>query len=171
MVSQAEASLEIMRLLPAVAVDLRLAALFDLEAMDLTANQVLTLSVVATAEDGRMKAGTIARRLAISFPAATALVDRLVTAGVFERSRGNDRRVVWVSLTESGQELAARMRDGLASRIEVALDGIDPSSQDALLEALRRVAQFAKRMGDLGSPKVAAARTKGPGVSSDGLPL
>ncbi len=171
MVSQAEASLEIMRLLPAVAVDLRLAAMFDLEAVDLTANQVLTLSVVATAEGGRMKAGKIARRLAISFPAATALVDRLVTAGVFERSRGKDRRVVWVSITESGQELASRMRVSLASRIDVALDGMDPASQDALVGALRRVANFAKRIGDFESPRAAAAVTKAVVVSSDELPL
>ena len=137
-----------MRLLPEVAVDLRLAAMFDLEAVDLTANQVLTLSVVATAEGGRMKAGKIASRLAVSFPAATALVDRLVTAGVFERSRGKGRRVVWVSLSESGQELASRLRDGLASRIDVALGGMDPASQDALVGALRRVAHFAKRISD-----------------------
>ena len=149
MVSQAEASQEIVRLLPAVAVDLRLAALFDLEAADLTANQVLTLIVVTSAEGGRMRAGDIAGRLAISFPAATALVDRLVTAGVLERSHGADRRVVWVSLTESGQGLVSRLRTGLASRIDVALGRMDDDTLAALIEALRRVASFVERLGDV----------------------
>ena len=63
------------------------------------------------------------------------------------------------------------MRDGLASRIDVALDGMDPPSQDALVEALRRVAHFAKRIGDFESHKAAAAATKAAVVSSDELPL
>ena len=117
MFDQTKASLEIVRLLPTVAMNLRLAALFDLEAADLTANQVLTLLVVTAADGGRMKTGEIANRLEISFPAATALVDRLVVAGVFARSQGEDRRVVWISVTESGQGLVSRLRTGLASRI------------------------------------------------------
>jgi DNA-binding MarR family transcriptional regulator len=155
MVTQAEASAEILRLLPAVAVDLRLASLFDPEAVDLTANQVLTLTLVSSAEGGRLKAGEIAGRLDISLPAASALVDRLVTAGVFERSQGEDRRVVWVSLTEAGQGLALRLRTGLGSRIDIALSNMEPAEQAALVDALRCVAGFAKRIGDIESPKAA----------------
>jgi len=101
MVSRAEASQEIVRLLPAVVMGLRLATLLDLEAADSHGHQVLTLMLVSSAPNARMKAGEIARRLEISLPAATALVDRLVSAGVFERSQGQDRRVVWVSVTEA----------------------------------------------------------------------
>jgi DNA-binding MarR family transcriptional regulator len=147
MVSRAEASQEIVRLLPAVAMDLRLATLFDLEAADLTANQVLTLMLVSSAPDGRMKAGEIARRLEISLPAATALVDRLVSAGVFERSQGKDRRVVWVSVTEAGQGMWGRLWAGLESRVYASIDGIGPASLDALVEAVRRVASFADQIG------------------------
>ncbi|HEX7492537.1 MAG TPA: MarR family transcriptional regulator [Candidatus Limnocylindrales bacterium] len=156
MVSQADTSAEILRLLPAVAVDLRLASLFDLEGMDLTANQVLTLTLVSSAEGGRLKAGEIASRLYISFPAASALVDRLVTAGVFERSQGADRRVVWVSLTEAGQGLTSRLRTGLSSRIDIALGNMDPGEQAKLVEALRSVASLAKRIGDIEAPRAAA---------------
>jgi DNA-binding MarR family transcriptional regulator len=161
MVTQAEASQEISRLLPSVAIYLRLAALFDLEAADLTANQVLTLIVVSTAEGGRMKAGEIANRLAISFPAATALVDRLVVAGVLERSQGADRRVVWVSLTEAGRGLVSRLRAGLESRIDSVVAKMEPAAVQALLEALQRVAGFVELIDDADGPRPAAPAAPG----------
>jgi len=143
MVSKAEASREIVRLLPAVAINLRLAALFDLEAVDLTANQFLTLLLVRSATDGRMKAGEVAARLGVSLPAATALVDRLVAAGVVARSQGNDRRVVWVSITDDGQALLTRLGDGLERRIRAVVDEADQATLEALVEGMRRVASFA----------------------------
>jgi DNA-binding MarR family transcriptional regulator len=146
MVTRHEASQEISRLLPAVAVHLRLAALFDLEASDLTTNQVLALLVVAVSEGGRMKAGEIATRLGVSFPAATALVDRLVVAGALERAQGDDRRVVWISLTEAGNGIVARLRDGLESRIEFALSKTDAAEIQVLIDAVNQVASFVERM-------------------------
>lgn len=165
MFDQTKASLEIVRLLPTVAMNLRLAALFDLETADLTANQVLTLLVVTAADGGRMKTGEIANRLEISFPAATALVDRLVVAGVFARSQGEDRRVVWISVTESGQGLVSRLRTGLASRIEAALEAMDAPEQEQLIEALHRVAAFSQRMGEL--PPARGASAMGAGLVND----
>jgi DNA-binding MarR family transcriptional regulator len=157
MVSKAEAAQEISRLLPSVAVYLRLAALLDLEAADLTANQVLTLIVVSTAENGRMKAGEVANRLAISFPAATALVDRLVVAGVLERSQGEDRRVVWVSLTEQGRGLVSRLRAGLKDRIDAVVVDMEPAAVQAVLDALHRVAGFVELIDDADPPRSPSA--------------
>jgi DNA-binding MarR family transcriptional regulator len=159
MVSRAEASQEIVRLLPAVAMGLRLATLFDLDAADLTAKQVLALMLVSAAPDGRMKTGQIARRLETSLPAATALVDRLVSAGVFERSQGEDRRVVWVSVTEAGQGLWGRLWAGLESRIHASIDGMEPESLDAFVEAMRRVASFADQIGDTDASRSDAPRS------------
>ena len=156
MLSKAEAAQEISRLLPSVAVYLRLAALLDLEAADLTANQVLTLIVVSTSENGRMKAGEVANRLAISFPAATALVDRLVVAGVLERSQGEDRRVVWVSTTEAGRGLVSRLRDGLQTRIDAVVAEMEPGAVEAVLDALHRVAGFVELIDDADQPRAAS---------------
>jgi DNA-binding MarR family transcriptional regulator len=149
MVTRGEAAREIVRLLPAVAVNLRLATLMDLDGIDLTANQLLALQLVALAPDGRMKAGEIAGRLGISSQAATALVDRLVSAGVVDRSHGEDRRVVWVSATAAGRELLNGLAAGLEKLIEYALEtGYDAATLDGLLNGLRRVASFADRIGD-----------------------
>jgi DNA-binding MarR family transcriptional regulator len=149
MVTKNAASREIVSLLPHVAIGLRLAALFDLEAVDLTANQLLALMLVSSAPDGRMRAGEIASRLGISLPAATALVDRLVGAGVVARSQGDDRRVVWVSATDEGRGLLARLTEGLERAIDVAIEQYsDQATVDGLVEGMRRVASFADRMGE-----------------------
>ncbi len=152
MVTRSEASREIVRLLPNVAIGLRLATLFDLEAVDLTANQLLALMLVSSAPDGRMKAGEIAARLGISLPAATALVDRLVAAGVVARSQREDRRVVWVSATDQGLGLLGRLTEGLERAIDAAIEQYpDQATLDSLVEGMRRVASFAERIGEAGA--------------------
>ncbi|MGA2514776.1 MAG: MarR family transcriptional regulator [Candidatus Limnocylindrales bacterium] len=149
MVARSKAAREIVELLPAVAINLRLATLMDLDGIDLTANQLLALQLVALAPDGRMKAGDIAGRLGISSQAGTALVDRLVSAGVVDRSHGEDRRVVWVSVTDAGRELLNGLAAGLEKLIGDALEtGYDAATLDGLVEGLRRVASFADRIGD-----------------------
>ncbi len=149
MVTSSDAAREIVRLLPAVAVNLRLTTLFDLEAVDLTPNQMLALELVRSAPDGRMKAGEIAERLGISLPAATALVDRLVGAGVVARSQGRDRRVVWISVTDAGDRLLTGLTEGLERQIQAAIEKeYDAAMLDALVEGMRRVASFAGRMAE-----------------------
>jgi DNA-binding MarR family transcriptional regulator len=108
-----------------------------------------------------MKAGEVANRLAISFPAATALVDRLVVAGVLERSQGADRRVVWVSMTEQGRGLVARLRAGLQTRIEAAVAEMEPAAAEAVLDALHRVAGFVEMIDDADQPRSASTASRG----------
>lgn len=173
MLTRRDAVREVVRLLPAVAVNLRLGALMDLEGVDLTANQLIALELVALAPEGRMKAGEIAGRLGISSQAATALVDRLVAAGVVtrshgEESHGEDRRVVWVSLTDAGRGLVARLAAGLENVIEAALDtGYDPATLDGLVDGMRRVADFADRIGE---PHVRSNSHRGHPVHEGGGP-
>lgn len=163
MATPREAAREIVRLLPAVAVNLRLATLIDLEAVDLTANQLLALELVGSSPDGRIRAGELAGRLAISSQAATALVDRLVAAGVVARSQGDDRRVVWVSLTESGRALLIRLAEGLEEVIVSAIENAeDVSSLDGLVEGMRRVATFADRIGEPRTRTGSRGHARGP---------
>ena len=138
MVTRSEAAREIVMLLPRVAFSMRLAALFDLEAVDLTANQLLALLFISSAPEGRIKAGEIAARMGISLPAATAVVDRLVAAGVVARSQGEDRRVVFVSVTETGLGLLARLTEGLQREIKAVIErDSDPATLDGLVEGIR----------------------------------
>jgi len=139
---------EIADLVPAVAINLRVAALFDTTGADLTTNQLITLLLVGQAEGARLRAGEIARSLGISAASATALVDRLVDAGMFERARGTDRRVVLISLTDKGATLIERLKGGTIVRIRSALTQTDPLLWDGLVESLRRVATFANQIAD-----------------------
>lgn len=139
---------EIAELLPAVVVNLRAAALFDANGADLTANQLVTLLMIGHAEGGRLRAGEVARRLSISAASATALVDRLVETGILARTRGADRRAVWVCVTDAGRDLIERLKSGAVDRIAEILVKVRPPSPGALVESLRQVANFANQITD-----------------------
>jgi len=143
---------EIVELIPALAINLRLSTLFERpETAGLTPSQLLCALLVDQSEEQRLTVGQIARQLSVSAPAATALVDRLVSAELLARSRGKDRRVVWISLTELGTGVINELRRGLAAKISSVLDAMERTGQDALLDALRKVAIFAEELGGRGS--------------------
>lgn len=137
---------EIVSLLPTIAVALRLSALLEVAAADLTPNQLLCALLVEESIGRRLSAGELARHLSVSPPAATAVVDRLVDAGFFARSQGADRRVVWVSLTTRGRAVVGDLRRGLADKISSVLGSMEAAAQDALVDALRQVAAFAREI-------------------------
>lgn len=62
---------------------------------------------------GRLTVSEVAEKLSVSLSAITALVDRLVQAGLVVRSRDDqDRRLVWLEATEKGKEILARCMEG-----------------------------------------------------------
>lgn len=137
---------EIVGMLPMIAVNLRLSALLESADVDLTPSQLLCAVLIDKSEGQRMSAGEIARCLSVSPPAATALVDRLVKAGLFSRSQGADRRVVWVSLTRRGSVVVEQLMSGLSTRISLALESMEQEVREALMTALRQVAVFAREI-------------------------
>lgn len=137
---------EIVGLVPELAVQLRLSALFEAAGTGLTPSQILCALLVDQAEGRRVTAGHLARRLSMSGPSTTALVDRLVRAGLLARDRGEDRRVVWISLTERGAEAIGRLRQGLLERVSVIVEAMDAPARRSLLDALRQVAAFADQV-------------------------
>lgn len=144
--SQSAMGEEIVELLPALAVSLRLSDLLEPAGAEMTPSQLLCAVLVEKSEGQRMSAGEIARRMSISPPAATALVDRLVQAGLLSRSQGADRRVVLVSLTLSGHDVVKRLRDGLTGKIACVLESMTHEAQHSLIEALRKVDVFAREI-------------------------
>lgn len=155
---------EIVAMLPMIAVNLRLSALLESADVDLTPSQLLCAVLIDKSQGQRMSAGDIARCLSVSPPAATALVDRLVKAGLFSRSQGADRRVVWVSLTRHGGVVVERLMSGLTEKISVTLQSMEWGVQEALMVALRQVAVFAHEIaGDQGSsPSIVEEMSKTP---------
>ncbi len=79
------------------------------------------LATVADAPDQRLKMGDLAEALVITRGGLTKLVDRLVKAGLLERTFcSTDRRVSYATLTEAGAELLEEMRPVVIAELKVA---------------------------------------------------
>src|SRR4051812_45368474 len=69
------------------------------------------LAAIAASEEERMKMGELAEALVITRGGLTKLVDRLVKAGLIERTFcDTDRRVSYATLLPAGSELLEEMR-------------------------------------------------------------
>lgn len=70
----------------------------------ITANQFFVMKMLA--DRGQMTVSEVAEAFTVSLSAVTSLVDRLFRAGMIERRRSeDDRRVVWLELTEEGRNM------------------------------------------------------------------
>lgn len=79
------------------------------------------LETLADAPEGRLKMGDLAEALVITRGGLTKLVDRLVKAGLLERTFcETDRRVSYATLCPAGRELLAEMRPVLTAELAVA---------------------------------------------------
>ncbi|MEC0242566.1 MarR family transcriptional regulator [Paenibacillus dokdonensis] len=85
---------------------------------------------------GSLKVSELAETLALTSPAITSLTDKLITGGYVERERAeNDRRVVYTTITEKGQEMIAKVIEDQKEMIQVFFDML--SEED--IEHLRRI--------------------------------
>jgi DNA-binding MarR family transcriptional regulator len=79
------------------------------------------LAAIAAAEEERMKMGELAEALVITRGGLTKLVDRLVKAGLIERTFcDTDRRVSYATLLPAGAELLEEMVPVVSAELELA---------------------------------------------------
>jgi len=79
------------------------------------------LAAIAAAEGQAMKMGELAEALVITRGGLTKLVDRLVKAGLVERTFcDTDRRVSYATLLPAGSELLAEMVPVVSGELELA---------------------------------------------------
>lgn len=79
------------------------------------------LATVAEAPDERLKMGDLAEALVITRGGLTKLVDRLVKAGLIERTFcDTDRRVSYATLLPAGSELLEEMVPVVSGELELA---------------------------------------------------
>jgi DNA-binding MarR family transcriptional regulator len=99
------------------------------------------LATVAEAPEQRVRMGDLAEALVISRGGLTKLVDRLVKAGLIERTFcETDRRVSYATLLPAGADLLAEMRPVVVGELKIAFAAnlSDAQARD-LREALDRV--------------------------------
>lgn len=99
------------------------------------------LATVADAPDQRMRMGDLAEALVITRGGLTKLVDRLIKAGLMERTFcESDRRVSYATLLPAGAELLEEMRPVIVGELEVAFSAnISTRQAEQLSELLDRV--------------------------------
>ena len=97
--------------------------------------QVRALLVIEAAED--LNVTGLARALGTSPSATSRLCDRLVAAGLLARVPAADsRREILLRLTESGQRLAAWIRDQRRTALTRVLETISPRGRADLSRGL-----------------------------------
>lgn len=99
------------------------------------------LATVAEAPDQRMRMGDLAEILVITRGGLTKLVDRLVKAGLLERTFcETDRRVSYATLLPAGRDLLAEMRPVIVGELEVAFSAnLSVAQANELRDNLERV--------------------------------
>jgi DNA-binding MarR family transcriptional regulator len=110
----------------------------------LTFGQFAVLRILFREEPLAM--GAIAERLNISLAGATGIIDRLVNQGVVERKRSReDRRVVWVGLSEAGRQRMMRLNEERRQQMQALLKPLQANEVDTLLGLLERIADGAEQ--------------------------
>lgn len=99
------------------------------------------LATIADSADARLKMGELAEALVISRGGLTKLVDRLVKAGLLERTYcETDRRVSYATLLPAGTELLAEMRPIVTAELDLAFAAnISARQAEELRSTLERV--------------------------------
>jgi DNA-binding MarR family transcriptional regulator len=99
------------------------------------------LATLAAAPDQRMRMGDLAEALVMTRGGLTKLVDRLVKAGLLERTFcEEDRRVSYATLLPAGAELLDEMHPVITAELEVAFAAkLGPGEARELRGILERV--------------------------------
>lgn len=106
---------------------------------DLTASQLLLLQYVRQQE--RALPTAIARAIELKQATVTVLLNQLESNNLVTRQRDTeDRRRVWVQLTDAGSAALDASPDLLQSRFEQRFGQLDDWEQSMLIAALERIA-------------------------------
>ena len=98
---------------------------------------------------GRVNLSGLASGIRVTPANVTGIVDRLVEQGLLRRIPDpDDRRIIWLRLTEKGEALVANLREGRASEMHRILDRLSTDDLSLLartLDMLARAAEAAER--------------------------
>jgi MarR family transcriptional regulator, 2-MHQ and catechol-resistance regulon repressor len=114
----------------------------ELLSLELTMGQLKAMATVTMF--GPQPVGELGRRLGISEPAASLLVDKLVELGLASRERdAQDRRRSLVTATPAAEELAGRLRQGRDDQFSDWLGALSGDELASLVTGLRALVREA----------------------------
>ncbi len=103
-----------------------------------TANQFMVMKMIN--DHGQMTVSDVAEGLSVSLSAVTSQVDRLHRVGVVERRRSeDDRRVVWLELTDEGRKIVATCQAGRLRVIQRYLGQLDDKELQFMIEVYEKI--------------------------------
>jgi len=96
--------------------------------------------ILALFENGPLPPSQIAKYIMVNSSTVTGIIDRLEQKGLVMRSRiSQDRRVITVTLTESGSELARNAPPPIQSKILDGLKKLSPDEIEKIVQALTKL--------------------------------
>lgn len=99
--------------------------------LGLTGPQIWTIRVLH--EYGPIKISDIAKRMYLHPTTVLGIIDRLETRGLVSRTRSrDDRRVIWVELTETGRDLVRETPAVVRGLLGEKLEGISSAELGAI---------------------------------------
>lgn len=106
--------------------------------LEYTAAQINTLRAIAGRDEWRMS--DLSHRLRVSAGSLTTMINRLIEAGLVQRTRSDlDRRVVTVKLTDKGKDLLTASKKRAMHNLHDLLAGLPAEEQARLNGALSTV--------------------------------
>lgn len=106
---------------------------------ELTQGQIRALFTIDV--KGEATAGELAKAAELSPASVSTMLDNLERDGIVERTRSeSDRRVVVVTLTESGRALLAEKRERFRARGAAAMEGVSDADLEAAADVMHRLA-------------------------------
>lgn len=102
---------------------------------NLTPSQIKVLNILGLAESPR-KMSEIAKELGITQASLTETAKKLVAQGYIHRARkADDDRVVNVTLTPQGKDLAFEIKRKIQSYFKLVCEGLDPKDRKRLVDS------------------------------------
>jgi DNA-binding MarR family transcriptional regulator len=107
---------------------------------DIGINAMQARILIRLFEDGPQKASAVAEQLCITAGAVTGIADKLIEMEYLERVRDlDDRRVVYLVLTDKGRELVQRLKVRRAQISEMMFAGMTLSDVQELTRLFHQI--------------------------------
>ena len=119
-------------------------ALTSSEFRDISVNDMHILEAVGTEEPRSMS--SVAKSLSVTVGTLTIAMNNLVKKGYVNRARSEeDRRVVFISLSEKGEKAYYHHQKFHDDMIQAIMTDLDETQMDALTQALNKLRAFFRK--------------------------
>ncbi len=134
---------EMQKLIPLISREFIRRQAKNVEKKNITPSQMLILEFINLKKRVIMK--EIAKKLKISTPAVTGLVDRLEKMKLLKRVRDEkDRRAINIEITEQGKQIAKKISDERINTLKALFDVLSDKERDEYIKITRKITQNIK---------------------------